>query len=209
MPPELHAAQQLVECGVLVVNVLMCGAARSNKVVTLWHRCLGLLVHSTCCSKAALWWHKFQEYDEYGVVGAGSWFCSPECHSIAGRLKAAVARGLTPAGPEHSWQLLRGKDGTHAVTWALKAAMVRTPFSSNPCRSTTLVQRAACTPAHGRSRPPWCARVLCQPLQKQRGRDSTSEKQVAVSCKRLHRCRRAVCSCQSDEPCALPGLSWG
>ena len=53
-----------------------------------------------------------------------------------------MARGLTPAGPEHSWQLLRGKDGTHAVTWALKAAMVRTLNCSNPCQRKPLGQKS-------------------------------------------------------------------
>jgi hypothetical protein len=42
--------------------------------------------------------------------------------------------------PDYSWQLLRGKDGTHATTWALKAALVCcSPALPCPCRAPNLV----------------------------------------------------------------------
>ncbi|KAK9810346.1 hypothetical protein WJX72_009121 [[Myrmecia] bisecta] len=52
----------------------------------------------------------------------GDWFCSPECHSINDSLRARVLAGPVPISGDHTWQLLRGKDGTHATTWALKSA---------------------------------------------------------------------------------------
>lgn len=60
-------------------------------------------------------------------VWAGSWYCSPGCRGIAGRIQERVSATPQPLGGDHSWQVLRGKDGTHATTWALKAAQVRGP----------------------------------------------------------------------------------
>ena len=54
---------------------------------------------------------------------AGNWFCSPDCRSIAAQIRARISAAPQPLPePDYAWQLLRGKDGTHATTWALKAA---------------------------------------------------------------------------------------
>ncbi|BDA40764.1 probable chromodomain-helicase-DNA-binding protein 4 at N-terminal half [Coccomyxa sp. Obi] len=52
----------------------------------------------------------------------GDWHCSPECAGIAARMHERVSSVAMPLEGEYSWQILRGKDGTHATTWALKAA---------------------------------------------------------------------------------------
>ena len=39
-------------------------------------------------------------------------------------MRERVSSVPVPLEGEYSWQILRGKDGTHATTWALKAAQV-------------------------------------------------------------------------------------
>ena len=55
---------------------------------------------------------------------AGAWFCSPDCHRIAGKMRSNVSSVPVPLDDKYSWQILRGKDGTHATAWALRAAQV-------------------------------------------------------------------------------------
>lgn len=55
---------------------------------------------------------------------AGNWFCSPDCHSVAAKMRERVSSVPVYLEGEYSWQILHGKDGTHATTWALKAAQV-------------------------------------------------------------------------------------
>lgn len=43
-----------------------------------------------------------------------------------------VSSVAMPLEGEYSWQILRGKDGTHATTWALKAAQVPIPHFDGP-----------------------------------------------------------------------------
>ena len=57
-------------------------------------------------------------------VHAGAWFCSPDCHRIAGKMRSNVSSVPVPLDDKYSWQILRGKDGTHATAWALRAAQV-------------------------------------------------------------------------------------
>ncbi|CAK0734199.1 hypothetical protein CVIRNUC_000397 [Coccomyxa viridis] len=52
----------------------------------------------------------------------GAWFCSPDCHRIAGKMRSNVSSVPVPLDDKYSWQILRGKDGTHATAWALRAA---------------------------------------------------------------------------------------
>jgi len=54
----------------------------------------------------------------------GAWFCSPDCHRIAGKMRSHVSSVPVPLDDKYSWQILRGKDGTHATAWALRAAQV-------------------------------------------------------------------------------------
>lgn len=63
--------------------------------------------------------------DDECVLGAGDWYCSAECGGIAARMRERAGGVAVPLEGEYSWQILRGKDGTHATTWALKAAQVR------------------------------------------------------------------------------------
>ena len=59
-----------------------------------------------------------------GRLHAGAWFCSPDCHRIAGKMRSNVSSVPVPLDDKYSWQILRGKDGTHATAWALRAAQV-------------------------------------------------------------------------------------
>ena len=52
---------------------------------------------------------------------AGDWFCSGKCKEIHAALRARVAEGSFNIDADYQWQLLHGKDGSHATTWALKA----------------------------------------------------------------------------------------
>lgn len=58
------------------------------------------------------------------VQCVGAWFCSPDCHRIAGKMRSNVSSVPVPLDDKYSWQILRGKDGTHATAWALRAAQV-------------------------------------------------------------------------------------
>ncbi len=49
-----------------------------------------------------------------------------------------VSSVAMPLEGEYSWQILRGKDGTHATTWALKAAQVPILHFPAPHDSTWL-----------------------------------------------------------------------
>ena len=71
-----------------------------------------------------------QGFEGRSLCGTGEWHCSPECKGIATRMRERVSSVPVPLQGEYSWQVLRGKDGTHATTWALKAAQV--PFRPHP-----------------------------------------------------------------------------
>ena len=80
----------------------------------VWGRCPRLLLHVVLAARAEL----------HLIGSAGAWFCSPDCHRIAGKMRSNVSSVPVPLNDKYSWQILRGKDGTHATAWALRAAQV-------------------------------------------------------------------------------------
>jgi hypothetical protein len=45
-------------------------------------------------------------------------------------MRSNVSSVPVPLDDKYSWQILRGKDGTHATAWALRAAQVGSLFYS-------------------------------------------------------------------------------
>lgn len=68
------------------------------------------------------------------AVPEGDWFCSQECMRINQLLGTYIQAGQMeiPASPGHTWQLLRGKDGTHGTAWSLRAAQELLQESFDP-----------------------------------------------------------------------------
>ena len=72
-------------------------------------------------------------------------------------MRSNVSSVPVPLDEKYSWQILRGKDGTHATAWALRAAQVGSLFCSanslyhslsltsvRPLASQDHLQRALC-----------------------------------------------------------------
>ena len=73
-------------------------------------------------------------------------------------MRSNVSSVPVPLDDKYSWQILRGKDGTHATAWALRAAQVGNTFARNPscCHS---LQRAHPCPPQGCSG--WHTESIC------------------------------------------------
>ena len=48
-------------------------------------------------------------------------------------MRSHVSSMPVPLDDKYSWQILRGKDGTHATAWALRAAQVGSTLTQRHC----------------------------------------------------------------------------
>ncbi|KFM25801.1 Nucleosome-remodeling factor subunit BPTF [Auxenochlorella protothecoides] len=106
----------------------------------------------------------------------GEWFCSGECSAIHARLRARVEEGVVdiPGHPQHSWQVLRGKDGRVASAWALRAAQEVLQESFDPI--VDMVTGADLLPLmlHARSHREWDYKGMHTLLLRHKGKPVVS-----------------------------------
>lgn len=70
--------------------------------------------HVGCLKKAGM--------EELHELPSAEWFCCDDCRRVHGVLSTQVAKGDVPLAGEHSWQVLRGPDGSEETAAILRTA---------------------------------------------------------------------------------------
>ncbi len=60
--------------------------------------------------------------EELHELPSAEWFCCDDCRRVHKVLSTQVAKGDTPLAGQHSWQVLRGPDGSDETATTLRIA---------------------------------------------------------------------------------------
>lgn len=99
----------------------------------------------------------------------GDWFCSAECHTISEALRRVVAARAFPLAGAYSLSVLRGRDGSPATAWALRASADVLGESFDPIRDGATGADLTAAMVHAQCLGDWDCSNVHTALLKHRG----------------------------------------